>query len=76
MLMSHHAFLLIFYCSGQTVETEARLMDTEVTSSPGGLCTAFLSPSAPLYMRMSVWIAIYPLHFLGEFAQHMALAQV
>lgn len=77
MLMSHHAFLLIFYCSGQTIKTEARLVDTEMPSSSGGLCTAFLSPpSAPLYMRMSVWIAIYPLHFLGEFAQHMALAQV
>lgn len=77
MLMSHHAFLLIFYCSGQTIKAEARLVDTEMPSSSGGLHPSFLSPlSAPLYMRMSVWIAIYPLHFLGEFAQHMTLAQV
>lgn len=54
MLMSHHAFLLIFYCSGQTVKTEARLMDTEMPSSSGGLPTAFVSPvPVPLYTRMS-----------------------
>lgn len=55
MLMSHHAFLLIFYCSGQMIKTEARLMDTEMPSSSGGLSAAFsFPPSAPLYTRMSV----------------------
>lgn len=58
------------------IKTEARLMDTEMPSSSGGLSAAFsFPPSAPLYTRMSVWIAIYPLHFLGEL-QHMSLARV
>lgn len=67
MLMSHHAFVLIFYCSGQTIKAEARLVDTEMPSSSGGLCTAFLSPpSAPPVYEDECLDSNIPTAFLGR----------
>lgn len=69
MLMSHHAFLVIFYCSGQTIKTEARLVDTEMPSSSGGTSYCIFIPSlCPTVHKDECLNSNIPTMFLGRVA--------